>query len=339
MASILRHHASTSAIRPLRPSICSRSSLRSRGYVTATPTTHAGDESHHPQDGSLEDFPAEPDDSESPPPPPSSHSLPAEWARRVHERKRRRNLVAMFQDMGSTQTRETTFQAFHTLNRAVSPSELTISALMAAGAHMGHSRVRTRPAFLPYVYGRRANMDIIDMDQTLAMLRRAASFLTMLTEKGGSVLWVGTDVDGVKKAARKASERVGKYSYHIADRWIPGIFTNAGSLLGTEIMNGDYLPDAAVFLNPRPNLGALRECNVAMVPTIGIVDSDTDPRIVTYAIPANDESVRTVELIAGVLSVAAREGVRRADLEQARAEQMEGQMEQAAAAMERDSIV
>jgi len=52
--------------------------------------------------------------------------------------------------------------------------------------------------------------------------------------------------------------------------------------------------------------------HVALVPTIGIVDSDTDPRIVTYAIPANDESLRTVELVAGVLSVAAREGATKA---------------------------
>jgi small subunit ribosomal protein S2 len=65
-----------------------------------------------------------------------------------------------------------------------------------------------------------------------------------------------------------------------------------------------------VVLNPSENLGAIRECTARNVPTIGIVDSDMDPRIVTYAIPANMESVRTAELITGTLSIAGQEGRR-----------------------------
>jgi small subunit ribosomal protein S2 len=63
-------------------------------------------------------------------------------------------------------------------------------------------------------------------------------------------------------------------------------------------------------LNPSENLGAIRECTARNVPTIGIVDSDSDPRIVTYAIPANMESVRTAELVAATLSIAGQEGRR-----------------------------
>jgi small subunit ribosomal protein S2 len=69
------------------------------------------------------------------------------------------------------------------------------------------------------------------------------------------------------------------------------------------------VPDLVIFLNPIPNLHAIRECAIEHVPTIGIVDSNVDPRIVMYPIPANDESTRTAELIAGVLSIAGREGV------------------------------
>lgn len=65
-----------------------------------------------------------------------------------------------------------------------------------------------------------------------------------------------------------------------------------------------------VLLNPSENLGAIRECTARNVPTVGIVDSDTDPRIVTYPIPANAESVRTAELVAGTLSIAGQEGRR-----------------------------
>jgi len=230
-------------------------------------------------------------------------------------------LVDMFEGLGSEQNRENTFQAFHSLNRPISPSEVTISALMAAGAHLGHTKQRTRSAYFPYIYGRRANMNIIDMDHTLAMFRRAANFIQLVAQKDGNIMFVGTEREGVKKAARKAAERVGDKSYHVSDKWVPGTFTNAGALLGPEIFDGDYLPDVAVFLNPKKNLGALRECHVAMIPTIGIVDTDADPRIVTYCIPANDESLRTVELIAGVLSMAARKGRQRLVEEETRKEQ------------------
>ena len=74
-------------------------------------------------------------------------------------------------------------------------------------------------------------------------------------------------------------------------------------------MSERVVPDLVIFLNPIPNLHAIRECAIEHVPTIGIVDSNVDPRIVMYPIPANDESTRTAELVAGVLSIAGREGV------------------------------
>jgi small subunit ribosomal protein S2 len=69
------------------------------------------------------------------------------------------------------------------------------------------------------------------------------------------------------------------------------------------------VPDLVILLNPLSNINAVRECAIEHVPTIGIIDSNADPRIVMYPIPANDESTRTAELIAGVLSIAGREGV------------------------------
>jgi small subunit ribosomal protein S2 len=79
-------------------------------------------------------------------------------------------------------------------------------------------------------------------------------------------------------------------------------------------------PDLVIFLNPLDNLKALRECGIARVPTVGIIDTNADPRLVMYPIPANDESVRTAELVAGTLSIAGKEGVqRRLEKEQAQA--------------------
>lgn len=78
----------------------------------------------------------------------------------------------------------------------------------------------------------------------------------------------------------------------------------------TPVEKGYHVPDVVVFLNPGENLGAIRECSSFNVPTVGVIDSDTDPRIVTYAVPANVESIRTTELIAGALSIAGQEGRR-----------------------------
>lgn len=74
-------------------------------------------------------------------------------------------------------------------------------------------------------------------------------------------------------------------------------------------------PDLVIFLNPLQNLHAIRECAISRIPTIGIVDSDVDPRVVMYPIPANDDSIRTAELVAGMLSVAGRKGIEEAEAE------------------------
>ena len=108
----------------------------------------------------------------------------------------------------------------------------------------------------------------------------------------------------------KAAQRIGSQGYHVGEKWLPGTLTNKVHFFGPEVsLSERVVPDLVIFLNPIPNLHAIRECAIEHVPTIGIVDSNVDPRIVMYPIPANDESTRTAELIAGVLSIAGREGV------------------------------
>ena len=111
-------------------------------------------------------------------------------------------------------------------------------------------------------------------------------------------------------AVKMAANRMGAQGYSVAEKWVPGTFTNRLQLFGLDVLQKTkIIPDLFVILNPMVNLNAIRECALEHVPTIGIIDSNVDPRIVMYAIPANDESQRTAELIAGVLSIAGREGV------------------------------
>lgn len=195
-----------------------------------------------------------------------------------------------------------------------------MSALVAAGAHLGSSPASTRPTFLPYAYGQRAGITIIDLDTTLPLLRRAANVVREVARNKGLILFVGTN-ENLAPCVRKAAQRLGSQGFHVGTTWKPGTLTNAWELFGSEtMMKLNTVPDLVIFLNPLPNLHAIRECAISRVPTIGIIDSDVDPRIVMYPIPANDDSVRTAELIAGMLSMAGQEGIKSVEAEKALAQ-------------------
>ncbi|KAI0303361.1 ribosomal protein S2, flavodoxin-like domain-containing protein [Multifurca ochricompacta] len=232
-----------------------------------------------------------------------------DWTAFQVHRAERSTLVDLFSNFGSTQSRDNTWQPHHPLHRPTASRDLTLSALLAAGAHLGHHSSLLNPNFIPYAYGTRAGITVIDLDRTLPHLRRAASLVRAVASRDGTIVFVGTRSD-LRPTVLKAAQRIGSQGYHIAEKWLPGTLTNKVHFFGPEVtLSERVVPDLVIFLNPIPNLHAIRECAIEHVPTIGIVDSNVDPRIVMYPIPANDESTRTAELIAGVLSIAGREGV------------------------------
>lgn len=221
---------------------------------------------------------------------------------------------------GSTQSKENTFQPSHGLHKP--QSHATISALLAAGAHFGHSATRMNPNFMPYAYGTRAGITVIDLDQTLPFLRRAAKLVRSIAYAKGQIVFIGTRPD-LRPIVEKAAERIGPQGYHVGERWLPGTLTNKVQMYGNEAVKDQKItPDLVILLNPLNNMHAIRECAIEHVPTIGIVDSNADPRIVMYPIPANDENTRTAEIIAGVLSIAGREG---ASLRQTEGQRAQGE--------------
>ncbi|KAG8861253.1 37S ribosomal protein, mitochondrial [Tulasnella sp. 330] len=182
-------------------------------------------------------------------------------------------------------------------------------SLLASGAHLGHAASRLRPAFLPYAYGTRSGITIIDLDHTLPMLRRAANVVRAVAQNNGSVLFVGTH-ETLRSAVIKAAQRMGRNGYQLSTRWKAGTLTNAREIFGEDLTREqNYVPDLVVLLNPLDNMVLIKECAHKHIPTIGIIDSNVDPRIVMYPIPANDDSVRTAELIVGMLSLAGKQGV------------------------------
>ncbi|KAH6919080.1 mitochondrial ribosomal protein subunit S2 [Coprinopsis sp. MPI-PUGE-AT-0042] len=233
---------------------------------------------------------------------------PSDWDAFRERKGRTKLLIDMMSNYGSAQNKDNTFQLRDQLHKPA--RDATVSALLAAGAHFGHASSRMNPNFTPYAYGTRAGITIIDMDNTLPLLRRAANVTRAVARAGGQILFIGTRPD-LKPVVQKAAERIGQeQGYYIGERWLPGTLTNRRQFFQSEELEAvSFLPDLAIVLNPVQNAIAIREFALTNVPTIGIIDSNVDPRLVMYPIPANDENTRAAELIGGVLSIAAKEGV------------------------------
>lgn len=175
-----------------------------------------------------------------------------------------------------------------------------------------------------YIFGIRQGIHIISLDQTAAHLRRACRVVSGVAERGGLILFVGTR-PGQDTCVVKAAQMAG--GCHLFERWTPGSITNGHQILGQckmkvvdeldrEIKGFDdelrerqvLKPDLVVCLNPLENWVMLHECGLNTIPTIGVIDTDANPTWVTYPIPANDDSIRCVQVIAGVLGRAGQEG-------------------------------
>lgn len=206
------------------------------------------------------------------------------------------------------------------------PAEkISVNKLLAAGVHLGQSTSLWRPSTQAFIYGEYRGIHIIDLNKTLAYLKRAAKVVEGVAERGGIILFLGTR-EGQKRGLEEAARR--SHGFYISTRWIPGTLTNSTEISGVwERHEVDFAdkptgrvltvdeslaivkPDLVVVLNPTENRNALNEAMQARVPTIGIIDTDSEPSIVTYPIPGNDDSLRSVNLLLGVLARAGERGV------------------------------
>lgn len=248
------------------------------------------------------------------------YSAPEMYARQLfHARK-----VA---HLGAEIAPQSVYRPHEDLHNPKSISETGISTLLAAGAHLGHATRHVRANCLPFVYGVRDGVHIIDLQQTLASLKRVARVTQEISRKGGIVLFVSTN-ESQQRTVEKAAER--SRGYYVSGRWAPGTFTNYQIMtemkqgarrlevdmadeptnreLSAALTNTIIKPDLVVILNPVENRALLRECLHMRIPTTGIVDTDSEPSLLTYPVPGNDDSLRFGDLFAGVLSRAAERG-------------------------------
>ncbi|RYP03848.1 hypothetical protein DL765_010379 [Monosporascus sp. GIB2] len=222
---------------------------------------------------------------------------------------------------------EVTYRPGGVFRNPPGPGDVTLELLLASQAHMGHHASLWNPANARYIYGVRQGIHIISLEQTAAHLRRAARVVEEVAYRGGLILFVGTrpgQTQIVTQAARLAR------ACHLFTKWTPGSITNSEVILAGMPMQmldehdnpvegfdrhinerRPLVPDLVVCLNPLENYVLLHECALVNVPTIGVIDTNTEPTWVTYAIPANDDSLRCLAVIGSVLGRAGEEGHRR----------------------------
>lgn len=177
--------------------------------------------------------------------------------------------------------------------------------LMDAGVHLGHSTSRWNPRMAPYIFGIREDIHIIDLNQTVAMLRRALYVTKEIARRNGIILFVCTDPktdqirDGIVEDALRCEQ------YPLVHRWLPGLLTNSYQVLGSD----EFLPDLVLFFDVENHQDiGVNETDRTGIPTIAICDTDSNPSRITYVVPGNNDSAASIRLFSRLFSNAALEG-------------------------------
>lgn len=221
---------------------------------------------------------------------------------------------------------------------------VTLQELIEAGVHFGHRCSRWNPQMKRFIYGKRNQIHIIDLRETVRGLLRGANFLERLVASGGEVLFVGTKPQ-VKELVKAEAQRCNMH--YVSERWLGGTLTNHATIRsrlarlqeledlessggldrytkkeissmnrekkkllrnldGIRKMN--KLPQAMVIIDPRREESALKEASKMGIPTVCVIDTDADPNLVDIPIPANDDAYRSVHVILSKLVDAIRRG-------------------------------
>ena len=213
-------------------------------------------------------------------------------------------------------------------------SKITVQTLLDAGAHFGHQKRRWNPKMKPFIFGARGDIYILDLKQSLMGMDQAYTFVSNVAKNGGSVLFVGTKKQA-QEAVADAANRCGMP--YVNARWLGGMLTNFVTirsrvtrmeeleameadgrmallpkkeqiLLRKElgklqtnlngIRNMKRTPDAVFVIDTNREEIAIKEARRLNIPVVGTLDTNCDPDDVEYGIPANDDAIRSVRLLA-----------------------------------------
>ena len=222
--------------------------------------------------------------------------------------------------------------------------KINIRTLLEAGCHYGHQTRRWNPKMKPYIFTERNGVYIIDLQKTVRGLDKAYDFIRTTASEGGTVLFVGTKRQA-QETIRDEATRCGQH--FINQRWLGGLMTNfptirkrvqrmlelrkydedniwekfskkeLAALRKEQLKLEKYLggiakmtvvPDAIFLIDPRREENAIAEARKLGVPVVSIVDTNCDPEVIDYPIPGNDDAIRAIKLITGLMANAVIEG-------------------------------
>lgn len=182
----------------------------------------------------------------------------------------------------------------------------TIHDLMNARVHMGHRKHLWHPHMAPFILGHRNGMSIINLDKTIPLLRRALTATSLMAENDCTFLWLGPRDVQKNKIIEREAKKAGAFTIDGA-RWIGGTLTNP--IKSNQAQRFNYrIPDCIFVLDVLRHAPALHEARLVGIPSIGIVDSDCDPRMLTYPIPGNDDNALAIYLYCSLMKFAIQDG-------------------------------
>jgi small subunit ribosomal protein S2 len=220
-----------------------------------------------------------------------------------------------------------------------------VNKLLEAGIHFGQRRSSWNPKMKPYIWGIRNGLHIIDIRETVKGILRAKAYIRQTVASGKDVVFVGTKRQAQSAVQKYAGEAGMPW---VTERWLGGTLTNfltirsrlkrlneleslveSGEIetyskkMTSQLMrekakitrnldgirNMNKLPGAMVVIDANNETNALREATALRIPTIGLIDTDGDPKLVDVPIPGNDDSLRSIEVVIAELMSAVSEGL------------------------------
>lgn len=223
-----------------------------------------------------------------------------------------------------------------------SPLTITVKSLIEVGAHFGHQTDKWNPKMIPFIFGERNGVHIINLDTTVQKWAVAQKYIAEKAANGGTILFVGTKQQSREIIAREA-KRCG--AFYVSSRWLGGTLTNFQTIKKSldrmkkmeDLLAEAEKPDTKIKLNKKEklnisrqleklnaNIGGIRamkrqpdmifvfdiqkedlavaEAKKLHIPVVALVDTNTNPQTVSYPIPANDDASKTIELFAACVA-------------------------------------
>jgi len=225
-------------------------------------------------------------------------------------------------------------------------AQVTMKEMLDAGVHFGHQTQRWNPKMKPYVYTARGGIHIIDLQKTVGLANKAAEYVRSVAANGGRLIFVGTKKQAVEPII-EAAQRSGQY--YVTKRWLGGMLTNFETIKASidrlrkidqmkekgefdfftkkerarlekeylrlsEYLSGirdmKDMPSAMFVVDMPKEHIAIAEAKRLGIPVVAIADTNSDPEVIEYPIPGNDDAIRSIKLFSNLVADAFIEGAR-----------------------------